>query len=189
MAKVTLEDILHTIRDRIAYASDHDERRLLSEITTAFSVTEEASYGTDSKDILLIMGELEGWARDAVMGMRVTAYLPRHEKISNVFKQVAESANSRINETKANHVKILDLEHILHTLRDQIEKALASDERRLLEQMATTLTIIREAVDKIEDKKTSFIIRTLWYIAREGYLGFKVQYELPSHEKIAEAFE
>jgi hypothetical protein len=87
---VTLEDILHTIRDRIAYALDYDERRLLSEITTAFSIIEEASYGTDNKDILTIIGELEYVAREGIMGAGVKAQLPSHEKIARVFKELAE---------------------------------------------------------------------------------------------------
>ena len=85
--------------------------------------------------------------------------------------------------------RLVKLEHILHALRDQIEKALENDERRLLEQMATALTIIREAVDKTGDKKTALVIFILGRVAREGSMGFNLIGELPSHAKITEIFE
>jgi hypothetical protein len=86
-------------------------------------------------------------------------------------------------------MKTLDLLHILYTLRDQIEKALEADERQLLEQMATGLTIIQEAVDKTGNKKPALVISMLGRVAREGSMGFNRKAELPSHSKITEAFE
>lgn len=174
---VNLELIVHSVRDRIAYAIDYDERRLLGEICTTFGIIEEASYGTDNYTILIGMGELEYVAREGVMGAAKKEWLPSHEKIALSF--TSQDVNA----------KQLSLEHILHSIRDRIEQAIDGDDRRLLERIATALTVIYEAAYKTKCKSVLVRIQELRYLAKEATIGFYMKERLPSHQKITDAFE
>lgn len=91
MGKLNLEAILHALRDRIEYAVEHDERRLLGEIATTFGIIEEAAYGTDDREIFELMGELSYVASEGSMGFGFKQQLPSHEKISQFFEQYGDS--------------------------------------------------------------------------------------------------
>lgn len=85
-------------------------------------------------------------------------------------------------------MKSFTLEHIVHTVRDRIEEAINNDDRRLLSEIATALTIIHETFDKSDNKDIWLILIVLIYVAREGSMGFYIKERLPSHEEITEAF-
>lgn len=85
MAKLTLQHVLHRIRDRIEHAAADDDRQLLRRIATATTILVETVPKSENKHAWLIMLQLRQAARQGSMGFSAKECLPSHQKITEAF--------------------------------------------------------------------------------------------------------
>lgn len=83
----------------------------------------------------------------------------------------------------------LTLETVLINIRNRMSQAIERDERRLLSDMKTAMTMLLEAAEGTEDMQVFDIMLRLEWVARESTMGFPVGEEMPSVKVIRAAFD
>jgi hypothetical protein len=79
--KLTLADLLCSLRQRLLDAKAQKDRQLLSELLITFGILREASYDSKDTPVITVLVALEDCARDFVGGMGFDSDVPAIEVI------------------------------------------------------------------------------------------------------------
>ncbi|MBI5670264.1 MAG: hypothetical protein HZC41_19900 [Chloroflexi bacterium] len=89
--KMTLADMVLSLRQRLLDAREQDDRASLGVLQTTFGALIEASYGTQERTLIEILIALEDAARDAAMGVGWKSDIPSVEGIQQAFEIAANN--------------------------------------------------------------------------------------------------
>ena len=78
---------------------------------------------------------------------------------------------------------------LMTAIRDRIVEATDADDRKLLSELKTTLTILREVSYESKDDPFIYLVVQLEDVARDGVMGMALKQELPSDDAIKQACE
>jgi hypothetical protein len=88
--KLTLVDLLCSLRERLIDAREQNSKKDLEELLITFGVLIEESYKSEDNQVIEILVALEDSTRDAIGGISGKSHIPSEEEIRTAFSSPSQ---------------------------------------------------------------------------------------------------